>query len=294
MSTPGARPDSKTAAVQPRCALVVRDGPLAGRRFGVESRLEIGRHGTDCTLDDHQVSHRHAAVTVDRDAMVIEDLGSTNGTWVNGVRITGPVALHDGDLVRVGATTLAVELAAPSIAGPRAEPHPQPQGPPTVPACALVARNGPLAGRRFEVESRLEIGRRGTDCTLDDHQVSHRHAAVTVERDGAVIEDLGSTNGTWVNGGRITGPVALHDGDLVRVGATTLAVELAAPSPVGPGPAAGAAASTDAIPESGVRTGLSGLHVMPGRARRSMVVVAVMAVVIIVAVVLVLVLAGGK
>jgi hypothetical protein len=107
-------PDSGRGLTAPRCTLVVRDGPFAGRRFEVESTLEIGRQSTSCRLDDDRVSHRHAVVRVDGHDVVIEDLGSTNGTWVNGVRVDGPVALRDEDVVRVGATTLAVELSAPS------------------------------------------------------------------------------------------------------------------------------------------------------------------------------------
>jgi streptogramin lyase len=72
----------------------------------------------------------------------------------------------------------------------------------------------------------LDIGRdRGLDVTLDDPAVSARHARLTPAEDGATLEDLGSTNGTFVNGSRIAGPTVVHDGDTIRVGDTELGLQ---------------------------------------------------------------------
>ena len=57
---------------------------------------------------------------------------------------------------------------------------------------------------------------------IEDDQVSRRHALVTVFDDGARVNDLGSTNGTWVNGARIAMPHPLLEGDELRVGGTRL------------------------------------------------------------------------
>jgi len=64
----------------------------------------IGR-GADCqlTLDDPQVSRRHAALRVDADGASLEDLGSRNGVFLNGVRVERSEPLHDGDQIRIGA-----------------------------------------------------------------------------------------------------------------------------------------------------------------------------------------------
>ena len=64
---------------------------------------------------------------------------------------------------------------------------------------------GPLAGHRVEVTSALVLGREGADLVIEDPQVSRRHASVRPAGDGLEIEDLGSLNGTWVNGARVTG-----------------------------------------------------------------------------------------
>jgi predicted component of type VI protein secretion system len=75
-----------------------------------------------------------------------------------------------------------------------------------------------VAGDRFLVG-------RGSDCelTLADSEASRRHALLRPQPDGSVVlEDLGSTNGTYVNGQRITGPVTLRGGERVRIGDTEL------------------------------------------------------------------------
>jgi pSer/pThr/pTyr-binding forkhead associated (FHA) protein len=227
-------------------------------------------------LEDSKVSRRHAAVRIDGNDVVIEDLGSTNGTWVNGLRITVPVAIHDGDVVHIGTTTLAVKITRAATAP--ADAVARPDLVQTAPGCTLVVTGGPLAGRQFEVESKLEIGREGTACTLGDDQVSRRHAFVRIDGNDVVIEDLGSTNGTWVNGLRITAPVAIHDGDVVHIGTTTLAVKVtAAPGIARPAP--------DAPTEP---------HGLPSRARRSIITVASIVVAILLAIVVALLVLAGR
>jgi pSer/pThr/pTyr-binding forkhead associated (FHA) protein len=99
------RRDSKDAGVR----LVVLDGPDSGREFPLTGAIAIaiGRdEGAGIVIEDEQVSRRHAVVTVVDDGARIDDLGSTNGTWVNGARIAMPHALVEGDELRVGGTRL--------------------------------------------------------------------------------------------------------------------------------------------------------------------------------------------
>ena len=71
------------------------------------------------------------------------------------------------------------------------------------------------------------IGRVDAGVLLDDDEVSRYHAIVRVGEGGADITDLGSTNGTYVDGRRLTGRAQLVDGSLIRVGRTELRVVLA-------------------------------------------------------------------
>jgi pSer/pThr/pTyr-binding forkhead associated (FHA) protein len=94
---------------------------VAGRAIGmsilIDDELLIGRHaeGAGRLADDEEISRSHARLSLDRTGFcAIEDLGSTNGTYVNGLRITGPETLSEGDTIEVGATTLVVrELPIP-------------------------------------------------------------------------------------------------------------------------------------------------------------------------------------
>jgi hypothetical protein len=112
-------------------------GKAAGMSILVEDELLIGRHseGAGRLADDDEISRAHARVTTDRSGLcAIEDLGSTNGTFVNGLRIVTPTTLGAGDTIELGATTLVVR-DVPSAAAPKAAPPPpDPPAPPDVPA----------------------------------------------------------------------------------------------------------------------------------------------------------------
>jgi pSer/pThr/pTyr-binding forkhead associated (FHA) protein len=86
-----------------RLVFVERE-PVAGRVVPIVAEATIGREGCDILLPDPEASRRHAALTQREEDPVIEDLGSTNGTFVNGVRIEEPTALREGDAVRLGNT----------------------------------------------------------------------------------------------------------------------------------------------------------------------------------------------
>jgi hypothetical protein len=89
--------------------VVVKTGPLAGRRVELNSQLVIGRQDTDIVFEDPEVSRRHAVLRRSGDSVVIEDLHSTNGTFVNRERIGTPTRVNPGDEVRVGGTTFEIE-----------------------------------------------------------------------------------------------------------------------------------------------------------------------------------------
>lgn len=90
-----------------RISLAVIAGPDAGSVYRVEKpRVTIGRSNADLTLNDTEASRTHAAVEV-RDAIIqLRDLGSTNGTLVDGQKIADVVELQDKSEFQVGATTL--------------------------------------------------------------------------------------------------------------------------------------------------------------------------------------------
>ena len=191
----------------------VTEGNEQGKILSVDVDLLIGRHAPEDEGklgDDPEISRRHARVSRGADGrLAIEDLGSANGTYVNGERIDAPRTLERGDLIRVGKTVLEVTdgssapAAEPSPSEPSSsepppsEPSPEravpergapsearPGKPPgaSVPADAvLVITGGYAIGRRLDLADELVIGRRtqGEGRLSDDLKLSRRHARVT-------------------------------------------------------------------------------------------------------------------
>jgi len=94
----------------PSAVLTVESGPLQGERFTVTLPCVIGRKECDLILNDRFVSRRHAEMKLFENRLIIEDLGSTNGTKVNGKSITRK-QLNPNDLISFGPTKLRVTPA---------------------------------------------------------------------------------------------------------------------------------------------------------------------------------------
>jgi hypothetical protein len=151
-------------------ALVFKEGPLTGRRIEVESELVLGREDAGLAIEDEEISRRHAVVRPGEGGLEIEDLGSTNGTYVNGARIQGTTRLGGGDTIKLGRSLLEVEsaraaatvTAAVPPAPPAATPAPTPAPVPTpgsagvrsAPAAAFGAYAVPAVKRRRGIASR--------------------------------------------------------------------------------------------------------------------------------------------
>jgi ABC transport system ATP-binding/permease protein len=133
---------------------------------------------------------------------------------VNGVAIDGSQRLHDGDVVQVGRVRLTADVVASYrevtvLAGNPSGAH-------------VVVTRGPLAGRCYAVGTELVIGRQDAELLLDDPQVSRRHAVVRAIDGKLEVEDLGSANGTFVNGARVDEPQRLGSGDEIAIGPVVL------------------------------------------------------------------------
>jgi len=82
----------------------------------------------------------------------------------------------------------------------------------------LIAQSGPLEGQRWKIESNLILGRDfNCDIVIPMRQVSRQHSRIINKRDGVFVEDLGSKNGTFVNGRLLGEPVLLEDGDEIQI-----------------------------------------------------------------------------
>jgi hypothetical protein len=112
----------------------------------------------------------------------------------------------------------------------------------------LVVREGPQAGQRIELDRELVVGREGEGLAIDDAELSRRHAAFRPQGDGAEVEDLGSLNGTFVNGNRIQAATRLSAGDSIKLGQSVFALEGVRAAATVASPVPAAAVAVAAVP----------------------------------------------
>ena len=104
--------------------LLAEQHPLRGREIPLTPGQTIGREGCEIIFPDPEVSRRHALVRLLDSELAIEDLASTNGTWINGQRITGIQALSLGDTLQCGNTVAEVrEAGAETKISPSVDPQ---------------------------------------------------------------------------------------------------------------------------------------------------------------------------
>jgi len=113
--------------------IVMRSGPIPGSSFYLEKpEVTLGRDlANDIPVPDQEISRRHARFVTRADGVYIEDLGSTNGSFLNGVRINSPQKLTNGDLITLAeATVMSFEwldqAKTPTYSAYPAEAAPQP------------------------------------------------------------------------------------------------------------------------------------------------------------------------
>jgi pSer/pThr/pTyr-binding forkhead associated (FHA) protein len=228
-----------------------------GREYQVGAALVIGRDASsDVVVPGNEVSRRHAQIVATEQGFVLVDT-STNGTFVNSHRVEGSRVLHRADVIRVGAdefrfygepTSSAPSPPTPTPATAAAGSEPPPQGaqqrlfdtmfgagagpnvplagpvtPITVvdaPIASLLVRSGNLKGKRLTVRSPVaNIGRGDyNDLVISEPSVSASHAKLQRREGIWVLTDLGSTNGTFVDGERVTEETPLGPGATIRFG----------------------------------------------------------------------------
>ena len=104
--SPGARRPAKAA----REMVVVRSDTLAGQRYALERPKVVGRSDdADIVIDDSYASEFHLRVGLQDGEVMLNDLGSTNGTYLNGRRVTVPTVITKGDSIQIGKTIFEVK-----------------------------------------------------------------------------------------------------------------------------------------------------------------------------------------
>jgi pSer/pThr/pTyr-binding forkhead associated (FHA) protein len=213
-----------------------------GREYKVGVRpLVFGREASaDVVVAGSEISRRHAEVQLRGDGYWLADM-SANGSYVNGERVRGERRLGRGDMIRMGDEEFRFH------ADPDTDTHPLPPPPgaeqqlrdtlfglpafqpeaaglkppaPSVSLASLLLRSGPLKGERMQVRVPVaNVGRADyNDIVVSDPSVSTMHAKLQSRGGVWMLSDLGSTNGTFVDGELVRGEVPLSPGATIRFG----------------------------------------------------------------------------
>src|SRR5918994_509820 len=182
--------------------------------------LVFGRDASsDVVVTSGDVSRRHAEIQVGAEGYVLMDL-SVNGTFVNGKRVGRSHLLARADVIRIGTDEFRfyAEAAPPA---PPLTPRPLPsEGPLHTPTGAIARLSDTMHGGRLPITlAMVNLGRADyNDIVIADPSVSTTHAKLQRRDDVWVLTDLGSTNGTYVEGDPVTGETALTPGTTLRFG----------------------------------------------------------------------------
>ena len=204
-----------------------KDGREVARVELTTGELTIGRdQDRQIQLPSASVSRRHARLTVSGGQLLVVDDGSANGVSVNGTRITAATPVDARSRVEISEFRLVVEQQS---APPMPEPMPTPASPMATSVVTesirLVAQGGPFEGRTFPVVGECTVGRATENqLVLDDPSLSRKHAQLRGQGRRLDVEDLGSSNGTFVNGRKV-GRASAVPGDSVRFGELSFRVE---------------------------------------------------------------------
>lgn len=184
----------------------------------LRDEITIGRRkGNAIRLTERNVSRNHARLLRRNGKYVVEDLGSYNGVTVNGERIDTKAELSAGDQLGIGDYDLAFQ------ADLRETTYARPSQPASRPPPRLVLLGDPAPGAEFTLtKPAVRIGRdERLDVWINHKSISHEHAEIQVRDGKTTIFDLGSANGTRINGIQASRAV-LESGDIIQLGEVRL------------------------------------------------------------------------
>jgi len=209
-----------------RLVVVHRDGTDGITYNLLGDQIDIGRTEGDLLFEDPHLAPRHARIVASLTGRVLTPLETRNGVYV---RLRGPVDLQDGDYVLMGKQVLRFE----TVSEPERNVRPALEhgvvvfGTPVRPPWARLRQITPAGvGRDVFHLTRpdMVMGREIGDIIFsEDEFMSRRHAQVSYRSGRGHLEDLGSSNGTFL---RLRGPHGLSSGDLIRLGDELLRFEI--------------------------------------------------------------------
>ena len=204
--------------------LIMRRGPTSGAIYELDAdTISIGRGSkNDIVIRDNEVSREHCTLRRVMDDYEVEDLSSSNGTFINGQRVNTTWLLQSGAIVELGdSITLEYDRAAahkPTDMFGHVEPVTTSDADPVY-RYSLMITMGPDTGSVYHLDGlMITIGRDlSNDVVIQDPEISRFHARLRLGPDGYAVEDMGSTNSTYVNNVEVTQPCSLKANDVLRL-----------------------------------------------------------------------------
>ncbi len=200
--------------------LIVRRGPEPGKVYDITGDIvQIGRGArNDIIINDNDVSREHCRLIWRKTYYDIVDLDSVNGTFVNGQRVTGNWSLLTDCIVELGDSITMEYVPMPVHASAL------PSTPPSVDAqqaFLVVSVTSQASPAIYPLDGdEIEIGRGTTNrIIIIEPEVSRTHLRLTRTEEGFEVVDVGSTNGTSINGRELNHTHFLEEGDIMRIGA---------------------------------------------------------------------------
>jgi len=198
-------------------------GPEPGRVIPLDDDvLLIGRgRKNDIIIQDNEVSRTHCRLIRVLEDYEIHDMNSTNGTFVNGQKVTqGGWLLSAHSILELG-DSITLEYLASDIATGTLPPLPGSSDEEDEPVYYLVIKQESMLQPEVYLLNRstLSMGRDiDNDIVLQEPEVSRHHIRMVFTKEGYAIEDLNTMNGTFVNDRRLAQQRLLRLSDMVRVG----------------------------------------------------------------------------
>jgi ABC-type multidrug transport system ATPase subunit/pSer/pThr/pTyr-binding forkhead associated (FHA) protein len=226
--------------------LIVKEGSQSGETYSLElNEIVLGREpGVEIQIDSPGVSRRHARLSRQNNQYFLEDLGSSNGTFLNGERLEKPRRVKHGDQIRLGQTVLLeyqdeqplvnltmIEEAQPVVGATVIEGSAVPMGTTLIgeeplpprrlsPTQLIVAIAGETQQTYTLSQSKITLGRADDNLIIiNSRVVSRHHACLERSREGyrlVVLPD--ASNPVLLEGRPVDAPHELHHGDILRIG----------------------------------------------------------------------------
>lgn len=229
-SEPEPAPDQPAPKV-----IIKKDGEFVREHVMMTFPVIIGRKTeSDILFEEKNVSRRHAQIDKKDELYIIEDLGSAGGTKVNGEKMTEK-DIHTGDIIEIGDYQLHFDSGLADdektvfeedeatvledgtvVDEDRTMFYEEPE------AKLVVSKSPSLEGEIILEDDETIFGRdEDADMAIDDKRLSRKHCKIFRQGNDFVIQDLGSSNGTFVNGTKIT-EKTLANGDSIQIGSTAM------------------------------------------------------------------------